>query len=66
MCEANAYWVNENQETLIMESVDIVEPEDNNQWRLVGIFGDQKNIKGRIKGMNLVQHKIYFEAVDEA
>lgn len=63
MCEANVYWVSEDQETLIMESVDIVEPEDDNQWRLVGIFGDQKNIKGRINAMNLVDHKIYFEAV---
>jgi predicted RNA-binding protein len=50
MCEANAYWVNENQETLIMESVDIVEPEDNNQWRLVGIFGDQKKHQGPNQG----------------
>jgi predicted RNA-binding protein len=64
MCEANAYWVNEGKEILIMESVDILEPENDNQWRLVGIFGDQKSIKGRIKGINLVNHKIFFETVD--
>ena len=63
MCEANAYWANEDQETLIMESVDILEPEDRDHWRLVGIFGDQKTIKGRIKSMNLVNHKIYFTPV---
>jgi predicted RNA-binding protein len=62
MCEANAYLVKENEETLIMESVDLVEPEGEDSWRLVGIFGDQKIVKGRIRGMNLVDHKILFEA----
>jgi len=63
MCEANAYLIKEGQEHLIMESVDIVEPESDDTWRLVGIFGDQKNVKGRIRGMNLVNHKIFFEEI---
>ncbi len=62
MCEANAYLLKDGQEQLVMESVDIVEPESDDTWRLVGIFGDQKTIKGRIKMMNLVDHKILFEA----
>ena len=61
MCEANVYLVKEGEEQLIMESVDIVEPEGDDAWRLVGIFGDQKTVKGRIKGMNLVNHRIIFE-----
>jgi len=61
MCEANAYIIKEGQEHLIMESVDIVEPEGKNTWKLVDIFGDQKTVKGCIKGMNLVNHKILFE-----
>ncbi len=61
MCEANAYWVKDGREELIMESVDIVEPQSDDTWRLVGIFGDRKTIKGRIKLMNLVDHKILFE-----
>jgi len=64
MCEANAYLVKDGRENLIMESVDIVEPEGNDNWRLVGIFGDQKSIKGRIKRMNLVKHKIFFEEIN--
>jgi len=63
MCEANAYLIKEGQEHLIMESVDIVEPEDDDTWRLVSIFGDQKSIKGQIKGMNLVNHRIIFEEI---
>ncbi|MFO8084519.1 MAG: CooT family nickel-binding protein [Desulfobacterales bacterium] len=61
MCEANAYMVKNGQEQLIMESVDIIEPEGIDGYRIVGIFGDQKHIKGRIKLMNLVDHKILFE-----
>lgn len=62
MCEANAYLLRDGREELIMESVDIVEPESDDTWRLVGIFGDRKTVKGRIKAMNLVDHKILFEA----
>lgn len=62
MCEANAYLIKDGIENLIMESVDIVEPEGSDTWKIVGIFGDQKWIKGRIKAMNLVNHKIVFEA----
>ncbi len=61
MCEANAYVVKDGQEHLVMESVDIIEPDGENSYRLVGIFGDQKHVKGRIKLMNLVEHKILFE-----
>jgi predicted RNA-binding protein len=61
MCEANAYWTTEGGEELIMEAVDTIEPEGDDRWHLVGIFGDQKRIQGRIKGMHLVDHKILFE-----
>ncbi len=61
MCEANAFLVKEGEEQLIMESVDLVDPDGENAWRLVDIFGDQKTVKGHIKGMNLVNHKILFE-----
>jgi predicted RNA-binding protein len=61
MCEANAYFVKDGKEELLMQSVDLVEPEEDGVFRLVGIFGDQKIIRGRIKRMNLVNHKILFE-----
>ena len=63
MCEANAYLIENGNEHLIMESVDLVEPKDDGTWRLVNIFGDQKEIKGRIKKMKLVDHKILFEGI---
>jgi predicted RNA-binding protein len=52
----------EGVEELVMESVDIVEPEENGAWRLVGIFGDQKTICGRLKSMKLVDHRIVFSS----
>ena len=61
MCEASAYWIKDGGETLIMESVDILEPDGVDAWRLVDIFGNQKSIKGQIKTMNLVNHKVIFE-----
>lgn len=62
MCEANAYMVKDGEEQLLMESVDLVEPEADGTFRLVGIFGDQVTVRGKIKCMKLVDHRILFEA----
>jgi predicted RNA-binding protein len=62
MCEANAYVIKDGEEQLLLESVDLVEPEDPDGFRLVSIFGEQKIIRGRLKRMNLVNHKIFFES----
>ena len=61
MCESNAYLIKDGKEELIMELVDILEPVEKEEYRLVDIFGAQKTIKARIKGMNLLNHKILFE-----
>jgi len=58
MCEANAYLVEGAEKTLIMESVDSVEPEDDG-LKLMNIFGEQKFIKARIHSLALVDHNIY-------
>lgn len=63
MCEANAYIINDGEEELILESVDVVEPINENEFRLISIFGEQKTIRGKIRLMNLVNHKIVFESL---
>lgn len=60
MCEANAYLIEENDNKLIMEAVDTVEPEGDGV-RLVSIFGDQKYIKARVHSLSLVDHKIFLK-----
>lgn len=60
MCEANAYLVRGKENTLVMESVDSVEPSENG-LRLVNIFGEQKFVKGYIESLSLVDHKIFLK-----
>ena len=62
MCEADAYVVEDGEERIVMKAVDVIEPEGDDGYRIVDIFGEQKIVKGRIKGMRLVDHKILFEA----
>ncbi len=58
MCEANAYIIEENEEKLIMEAVDTVEPEEDG-IKLTSIFGDQKFVKARIHSLSLIDHKVF-------
>ncbi len=60
MCEANAYMDKDGREELILESVDLVEPQEDGGFLLVDIFGRQKTVKARLKRMNLVNHRIVF------
>jgi predicted RNA-binding protein len=61
MCEANAYILRGEQEELILKSVDLVEPHEDREFLLVDIFGTQKVIRGKLKQIKLVDHKIIFE-----
>ena len=61
MCEANAYFLRDGKEDLILSSVDLLKPRAEGGFLLVDIFGTQKIVKGKIKQMNLVDHKIIFE-----
>jgi predicted RNA-binding protein len=62
MCEANAYIHKDGREELVLESVDVVEPQGDGGFLLVDIFGQQKTVKGRLKSMNLVNHRIVFDS----
>ena len=60
MCEANVYLLLNGKEELVMESVDIVKPESGSVF-IQGIFGQQRWVKGRIREMTLVDHRIVLE-----
>jgi len=60
MCEAHAYLSKQGREELVMQSVDVVRPEGDTLY-IQNIFGEQRWLKGHIKEMNLVQHRIVLE-----
>lgn len=64
MCEANAFLKKGDQEELLMEQVDIIEPVEDG-LRLVDIFGRQKLIRARIKDLNLLNHRVVLEEVED-
>lgn len=63
MCEANAYLINGEETELIMEAVDVIEPE-NGGLKLTSIFGEQKFIDGQIYSVSLVDHKVFLRQVE--
>ena len=60
MCEANVYVLRDGREERILENVDLLEPLEG-KIRLVSLFGEEKIVSGRIKSVNLVDHKIVIE-----
>lgn len=62
MCEAAAYVLVDGQERLLLESVDLLECA-NDRVKVVSIFGEEKEVRGRVKTLSLVDHKIIIEAL---
>jgi len=62
MCEANAYLIKGEEKTLVMEAVDIIEPEGDG-IRLESIFGEQKFLKARIYSLAFNDHQIFLKEV---
>jgi len=60
MCEAAAYLLKDGKEELLLESVDLLES-DGTQIKMINIFGEQKEVKAKIKALLLVDHKIVLE-----
>lgn len=58
MCEAKAYLLEGNEQQLIMEAVDTIEPQDDG-IRLINIFGEQKFLKAQIYSLSLVENKVF-------
>jgi predicted RNA-binding protein len=58
MCEATAYLLEGNEQKLIMEAVDTIEPQEDGS-RLVNIFGEQKVLKAQIYSLSLVDNKVF-------
>jgi len=57
MCEANAYLLIDGREEKVLDSVDDLEVEDQ-EIRIVNIFGEQKRLKARFKSYSSAERKI--------
>ncbi len=62
MCQSSAYMDKNGEKELVMEDVELFEASEDSV-RLVNIFGEEKNIKARIKNLYLVDHKIILESI---
>ncbi len=61
MCESNVYILGKDgNEKLLMESVDLIEPGEDTVT-MENIFSQRLTVKGRIKQMHLVDHRILLE-----
>jgi predicted RNA-binding protein len=62
MCQSNAYLIKNGGEQLVMEDVSLVKPQGDGLL-LVGILGETKQLKARIKELQLMDHRILLEEV---
>ncbi|GAB4387766.1 MAG: CooT family nickel-binding protein [Thermodesulfovibrionales bacterium] len=60
MCETNAYIYDEGREELFLDNVDTVRPEGGGLV-LRNLFGEEKRLKGRIREISLMKHRIVLE-----
>jgi len=60
MCEAHAFILKDGKEEMFLESVDLMEMEED-EIKLVSIFGEQKTLRARLKIYDNTNRKIVFE-----
>ena len=65
MCEASVFRMRGGKEELVLADVEVLRPEGEMIF-LKTIFGEQKRVKGRIREMNLVDHRILLDVEDSA
>lgn len=60
MCQSNAYLVKNGKEELLMEDVTLIKPQGD-ELLLVGLLGETKQLKVKIKELQLMDHRILLE-----
>ena len=65
MCESNVYLATEEAEELVMEDVTSIRPEGQG-YRLVSLFGEEKLVRGRIREIDLLKHRLCLNPYPEA
>jgi predicted RNA-binding protein len=60
VCQSSVYLVKDGREELVMEDVSVIKPQGD-ELLLVGMLGEKKQIKARIKELQLMDHRILLE-----
>lgn len=60
MCESNAFLVRGDREETLLEEVTHMEPVEGG-YRLRNLFGEETVVRGRLREVNLLKHRIVFE-----
>ncbi|HAS17995.1 MAG TPA: RNA-binding protein, partial [Nitrospiraceae bacterium] len=55
MCEASVYLLKDGREEFLLDSVDILEPQEGGKIYMRNLAGEQKVLTARIKGIRLVE-----------
>jgi len=62
MCESNVYLATSEGEQLVLADVTSIKPEGDG-YRLANLFGEQVSLRGRIKDIDLLKHRVVFEDI---
>jgi predicted RNA-binding protein len=60
MCEATAYLLRADKEEVCLREIDLLESKGN-ELHITNIYGEQRIIRGKIRSISLVDHKIILE-----
>lgn len=60
MCESKVYLATETGEELVLEDVTSIRPEGDG-FRLVNLSGEQLHVRGRIREIDLLKHRVVLE-----
>jgi len=62
MCESKVFLATEEGEKLVLEDVTLIRPEGEG-YRLVNLFGEEAHVRGRIKEIDLLKHRVVLESL---
>ncbi len=63
MCESKVYLATEQGEELILADVTSIRP-DGDGFQLATLFGEQVHVRGRIREIDLLRHRVMLEPPD--
>ncbi len=64
MCEAKVYLENDPSGRPVMEEVILLQPEGDG-YRLIGLLGEQKWVRGRLAKIDFLRHTVYLTVPSE-